>query len=171
WANGLAVRRTRPSDPEGSRGGNRIRFSPAETDRLGKARPRIYRPWAGCGWPRSCGAPRFGPRNKSLPLGRPELPLLDALQRRPASQRSPSQPCRRAHDLPAERISNRGRSDPPGARRLIHGHMGYRSRKRSVITPKAPLFRYRLAAAFHRRTALLTTIKARSAWHWASWCP
>ena len=73
------------------------------------------------GWPRSCGAPRFGPRNKSLPLGRPELPLFDALQRRSASKRSPSQPCRRAHDLPAERISNRGRCDPPGARRLVHG--------------------------------------------------
>src|SRR5262249_9613132 len=64
----------------------------------------------------------------------PELPLLDALQRRPASRRSASQPCRRAHDLPAERISNGGRSDPPGAWHLVHGHMGYRSRKRSVVT-------------------------------------
>jgi aldose 1-epimerase len=65
---------------------------------------------------------------------RPELPLLDALQRRSASKRSPSQPCRRAHDLPAERISNRRRSDPPGAGRLVHGYMGYRWRKRSVLT-------------------------------------
>src|SRR6516165_9172668 len=110
WANGPAIRRARPSDPEGSRGGNRIRFSAAETDRLDKARSRVYRPRAGWGWPRPCGAPRFGPRNKSLPLGRPELPLLDVLQRRPASGRSASQPCRRAHDLPAERILNRGRS-------------------------------------------------------------
>jgi aldose 1-epimerase len=44
WANGPAVRRARPSDPEGSRRRNRLRFSPAETDRLDKARPRIYRP-------------------------------------------------------------------------------------------------------------------------------
>ena len=72
--------------------------------------------------------------NKSLPLGRPELPLFDALQWRPASKRPPSQPCRRAHDLPAKCISNRGRSDLPGARRLVHGYMGHRSRKRSVLT-------------------------------------
>jgi galactose mutarotase-like enzyme len=44
WANGPAVRRARPSDREGSRGGNGIRFSAAETDRFDRARPRIYRP-------------------------------------------------------------------------------------------------------------------------------
>ena len=134
WANGPAVRQARPSDPEGSRRGNRIRFSAAETNRLGKARPRIYRPCARRGWPRSPGTPRFGPRNKSLPLGRPELPLFDALQRRSASKRSPSQPCRRAHDLPTERISNRGCSDPPGAKCLVHRYVGHCSWKRILLT-------------------------------------
>src|SRR5262249_40940433 len=36
--------------------------------------------------------------------------------------------------LPAERISNQGRSDPPGAKCLVHGYVGHRSRKRSVLT-------------------------------------
>jgi aldose 1-epimerase len=67
------------------------------------------------------------------PLGRPDLLLLDALQRRYASKRPSSQPCRRAHDLPAERISNRGRSDPPGARCFVHGHMGHRRRAFTIV--------------------------------------
>jgi aldose 1-epimerase len=66
---------------------------------------------------------------QSLPVGRPELPVRDALQRRPPSQRQPSQSCRRAHDLSAERISNQGRSNPAGTRLLLHRHMGHRSCK------------------------------------------
>ena len=61
-------------------------------------------------------------------------PYLMLFSGRSTSKRPPSQPCRRAHDLPAERISNRGRSDPPGARGLVHGQMGHRSRKRNLIT-------------------------------------
>ena len=60
-----------------------------------------------------------------------QLPLPDALQRRPASRRPPAQPCRRAHDLPAERISDRGRPDQAGARLLVHEHMGHRCRART----------------------------------------
>ena len=37
---------------------------------------------------------RSGPRHSNLALGEPELPLFDALQRRPAAQRTPSQPGR-----------------------------------------------------------------------------
>ncbi|MGB6915290.1 MAG: hypothetical protein WBE42_21440, partial [Pseudolabrys sp.] len=55
-----------------------------------------------------------------------ELPVLDAFQRRPASQRQSAQSCRRAYDLSAERISNQGRSDPAGARLFVYEHMGHR---------------------------------------------
>ena len=66
----------------------------------------------------------------SLALGRPELSVLDDLHWRLSSRRLPSQSCRRTHDLSAERISNRGGSDPAGARLLVHKHMGHRTRKR-----------------------------------------
>jgi len=47
-----------------------------------------------------------------------------------ASRRPPAQPCHRAHDLPAECISDRGRSDQAGARLVVYEHMGHRSRAR-----------------------------------------
>jgi aldose 1-epimerase len=55
-------------------------------------------------------------------------PLSHALHGRPASRRPPAQPCRRAHDLPAERIADRRRPDQAGPGLLVHGHMGHRSR-------------------------------------------
>src|SRR5262249_19987232 len=62
-ANRPAVRRARPSDWHGSRGAHGIQFSDAETDRLDEVRPCVHRSRTGRGGPRSCGAPRSGPRN------------------------------------------------------------------------------------------------------------
>ena len=50
------------------------------------------------------------------------------LQRRHASRRPPAEPCCRAYDLPAERISDRGCPDQAGARLLVHEHVGRYSR-------------------------------------------
>src|SRR5262249_18363321 len=65
-----------------------------QADRFNSARPCVHRPRAGPRWPCSRRAPRSGQQNSTLALGRPELLLPDALHRRPACQRTSSQPCR-----------------------------------------------------------------------------
>ena len=74
-------------------------------------------------------APRSGPRNASLALGRPELSLLDEFHRRLSSELQPSRSCRRTYDLSAERISKRGGSGPVGTKCLVDEHMGHHTRK------------------------------------------
>ena len=121
----------------GSRGGHRVRFPEAEADRLDNARPRVHRRRAGRGWPCSCRTSGSGSRNTGLSLDRRELPLPDALQWGPASRRAPAQSCYRTDDVPAECISDRGRSDRAGARLIVHEYLGHRSRTHPLaLTPR-----------------------------------
>jgi aldose 1-epimerase len=60
-------------------------------------------------------------------LGRRDLPLPDAVHRRPAPRRRPQEPRRRADDLPAERVHvGRVRGSPRAGRRLDWG-LGHRA--------------------------------------------
>jgi aldose 1-epimerase len=61
-------------------------------------------------------------------FGDESYPYLMLFSGRPASRRSPPQPCRRAHDVPAECISDPGRSDRARARFVVHEHLGHCSR-------------------------------------------
>ncbi len=119
-------RRARHPDRLGLGRGHAIRLSTAQGDRVDKARPLLHRPQPRRRWLGSRRAPGPGQHDRGHPLGRRRLPVPDAVHRRPDPRHRSPQPGRRAHDLPAKRVPDRGRPATPGAEPVVHELVGHR---------------------------------------------
>ena len=88
------------------------------------ARPRLHQLWTRSR--RTCAfqAKQRRERGKRHALDGQELPVRDAVHRRPAPRRQPAESGRRAHDLPAQRVPERRRPHPSGAGSVVHKCVG-----------------------------------------------
>ena len=126
----LRVRRAKPPHRDDLGGRDRVRLPLASSCGHDEARYLLHGPRTRRRRSSADDVARsFGPEPRSV--GRRGLRLRDGLHRRPAAGRRTSQPCRRAGDLPAERLSHRRVRDHARAGSRLHRGLGDRVHRSS----------------------------------------